>query len=478
MEGAGTEAAHAVVPMRVHAHVLREPMMVVAGAMAFDRLPFYDGTRDVNSGVPYLSDAIASRPFQDLNFELRRGVHLHWVLPTAWRTAEHDADGLTYPHTPTRWLVTRSVVGSDEDRPTSWVVESDYLYPEGKERRPDEVTFPVAIDPAAGRHQPFRYVGRAVPLDQWRPFDVDAEYLGGLTSIGYGDPTFSAFYPSCHSVFGFHETAVPDAAIRYDVIGWYANPADDLARHHRRQLAAELGRAPNAAELRASFASRLHLDIATGTSGDVPDHTLLAGQVVVAPDDLRPQPPFPSIVVAPSGAEAVGAFATRDQDPAVAEQMEEQVDYMLLGSAIDVEHVDVGITFNEVSHRQSFGVVPGGSAWRIVPVSDASTPADATTTQGRLAPDDAAANELDRLNALQREADHADQRRQAVAGQLFADWHKWMQSQYSPGADASADLLPDADRIMDLIERQDLADHDALGRERTRLGARIATAVE
>ncbi|MGV2388233.1 MAG UNVERIFIED_CONTAM: hypothetical protein LVR29_07585 [Microcystis novacekii LVE1205-3] len=33
----------------------------------------------------------------------------------------------------------------------------------------------------------------------------DVEYLPSLTAVGYGEPTFAAFYPNCHSVFGFYD---------------------------------------------------------------------------------------------------------------------------------------------------------------------------------------------------------------------------------------------------------------------------------
>ncbi|MBC7569064.1 MAG: hypothetical protein H7319_04940 [Spirosoma sp.] len=43
-----------------------------------------------------------------------------------------------------------------------------------------------------------------------------------LTTLGYGDPTFAAFYPNCHSVFGLHdETAEPGKTYTYDIVGYY-----------------------------------------------------------------------------------------------------------------------------------------------------------------------------------------------------------------------------------------------------------------
>src|SRR5438105_5713040 len=56
------------------------------------------------------------------------------------------------------------------------------------------------------------------------------EYYPKLTAVGYGEPTFAAFYPNCHSVFGFHDAdskSAPPAGVRYDVVGWYSASALD-----------------------------------------------------------------------------------------------------------------------------------------------------------------------------------------------------------------------------------------------------------
>lgn len=491
--------------MRVGALVTPSPQMVVDGGLDFSRLPFSGGERDVNADVPYLSDAVSSRPFQNLNFELRAGVHLHWILPAALRSAEHDVDGITYPPVPTRWLVTRTSVG----RPSAgWIVESDYLHPEGNEARPWNVSFPLRVSDERAPRQAFRHIGRAVPFDEWRPFDPEAEYLGGLTAVGYGDPTFATFYPACHSVFGFHDPDLPSGPTSYDVIGWYDDPAGDLTRHQRDRLEKDLGRAATAEELRASFTADLRLEIAADPVTGVPDRTLLVGRASVAPADgptvasggaaiaaavdapdvaATAQSVFPSIVLAPSPMEAIGAgLSTRllaDMGPTdggpndrgrSAEELEEQLDYVLLGAAIDSEHVDAAITFGELSHRQGFDLSPAGMLWRMVPVVDANVPADASGARREAPPVDAVAG-LDELNALQRSANLLESQQRSIRGQLFADWQRWMQSQYAP--DSVEGDTPEPDRIMDLIERRDLAEHAALERELAAVATRIAAAV-
>lgn len=466
--------------------------MVVGGGPDYTRLPFFDGSRDVNAEVPYLSTAIAAHPFQDLDVELPSGVHLHWTLPAALRDGAHDAAGVDFPAVPNRWLVTRTD-GAGESR--GWVVESDYLHPEGNVSRPDLVTFPVSPDPAAGRHQPFRYVGRVLPLEEWREADVAAEYLDRLTAVGYGDPAFSGFYPSCRGVFGYHDPQQPaaGASVRYDVLGWYADPDDDVLQTFRARVAADLGRAPSAADLARAMEDRLHLGLDPGgapgvaePSGPadptgaarVPDGLVLVGSVVVgAPvpggGDL---PRFPTVAVGPSATEATAAHLTgrlaawTGTAPAL---VEEQLDYLNLGAAVDPRHVDLGFAYHDLCHEQSFGSVPSGTLWRLVPASEHGAPADAEAVAGRQHPTADLAVALEQLNALQREADEIRAALASLGAQLFADWQKWMLGR---AALARSGAVADPDRIMDLIERHDLVEVTRSRERAARLERRIATA--
>ncbi|MEU7867247.1 hypothetical protein [Dactylosporangium sp. NPDC049140] len=81
-----------------------------------------------------------------------------------------------------------------------------------------------------------RYLGRRIARELWTGADAGATYVQTLSAVGFGlgsgegysDPTFAALYPNCATVFGFHDaeaTGTPPAGLRYDVIGWYADPA-------------------------------------------------------------------------------------------------------------------------------------------------------------------------------------------------------------------------------------------------------------
>ena len=80
---------------------------------------------------------------------------------------------------------------------------------------------------------PFRRVGRVRRFGQKWEVTGTAEYMGPkttgpLTAVGWGEPSFAAFYPNCRSIFGFHDDI--HAGVQsycYDVYGWYADPKSD-----------------------------------------------------------------------------------------------------------------------------------------------------------------------------------------------------------------------------------------------------------
>ncbi|NEP73847.1 MAG: hypothetical protein F6K25_17510 [Okeania sp. SIO2G4] len=219
-----------MVPVHLDALHLEMDRLVVEAMADFSRLPYFDGQRDVNPNIANISEEIVSQPFQNHNLYLKAGIHLHWALPDALTkgiqvTDDNKQTQTVFPVVPNRWLVTRS--NKDNQIEKQWVVESDYLYPEGKGSQVGSIAYPIEVQ--EGKHQPFRYLGRKVLLAAWQENDPNAEYLPSLTAVGYGEPTFAAFYPNCHSVFGFYDdyaAEIPDG-LKYDVIGWYSNAEQD-----------------------------------------------------------------------------------------------------------------------------------------------------------------------------------------------------------------------------------------------------------
>ena len=216
-----------LVPVRVEGLWLGRDQLVVGSTADFSRLPFDDGLRDINPDVANISEDIVSQPFEDQNLYLKAGVHLHWTLPRGLTMQRPTPRGPEFPAVPDRWLVVRwRRVGARWDVEMSWVVESNYLFPDGQGADSGSIAFPLKVGhPKRPARRPFRYLGRKVPLDAWRAKDLEAEYLDRLTAVGHGEPTFAAFYPNCLSVLGLHDDLTPDrlAGAGYDVFGWYSD---------------------------------------------------------------------------------------------------------------------------------------------------------------------------------------------------------------------------------------------------------------
>lgn len=132
------------------------------------------------------------------------------------------------------------------------------------EDRKRSITYPIAD--AVEPQQPFRYVGRTIPVEEYDPTPKTGhQYLSKLTAIGYGEPTFAAFYPNCRSVFGFHDPEVTEETddVRYYVFGWYENEEDEFLAYLKKRHS------------RATIDLAALSDIASWTIDTVPPERLL-----------------------------------------------------------------------------------------------------------------------------------------------------------------------------------------------------------
>ena len=223
-----------LVPVHLHALVLDRDQMVVETTADFSRLPFCTGKRDINPDIANISEEIVSKPFQNENLLLKKGIHLHWSLPDALTRARPNPDSpgtQDFPRVPNRWLVTRCNSSGGVEK--EWLIESDFLFPtlEGS-LAGNGVPMPYRKD----QRQPFRYMGRRV---EWSdPNRNKGEYYPKLTAVGYGEPSFAAFYPNCFSVFGFFddEYSGSNDGRQYYVSGWYSDVKEDVLRTHVRDV--------------------------------------------------------------------------------------------------------------------------------------------------------------------------------------------------------------------------------------------------
>ncbi|MDE7130538.1 MAG: hypothetical protein K2O65_01905 [Lachnospiraceae bacterium] len=214
-------AERIVIPMIVLARYLKNPLPVPA----LD--PNYK-----TALRSYLGKDATPAAF-NTNLLLKRGVHLHFVLPSALKkghevTTANGDKTMDYPAVPDRYLVTRMYIKNHKIETESHIVESNFYSLD--DAYSDSITIPK-FDDLRARHR-FRYMGRTYPANGPAPEPVgECGYFDRITAMGPGNPMFSAYYPSCSSVFGFYDSleGVPaDAVLTYCVTGIYSDPANDL----------------------------------------------------------------------------------------------------------------------------------------------------------------------------------------------------------------------------------------------------------
>lgn len=468
-----------MVPVHLDALYLESETSVIEAMADFSRLPYNDGTRDVNSEIANISEELVSQPFQNDNLRLKPGVHLHWALPDALTKGTQTAKGTVFPAAPNRWLITRRI--QQQGRyvaDNQWVVESDYLYREGVGGQAGGVNIPYAPDAARGERQPFRYLGRNLPLDTWRKQPPGAEYLKAVTAVGYGEPAFAAFYPNCHSVFGFYDDGFADKppdSIQYDLVGWYSDSSQDYLNRFVAAVTADYQArgqaAPTLDDLKRELSARAGWTYETG-AGEFPNQTLcyarLAFQPGAAAANATPVDSSLRIAVGNSGTEALSAYlayaivrerqagAFTEADYQAKAQIEDQLEAVSLSDQLDQRQLDIGPKFQEARHEKGFTAVPGGFIWTVTPdAQDKQANADNADAQTQITLPDDMAHLLNQLNLRQQEYDRALDEIECLRRQLFSDWYKYMLCAYPP--EDSRDDYPNIDEVRHYIEVKGVA---------------------
>ncbi|MEW9552239.1 hypothetical protein [Nonomuraea sp. NPDC050783] len=411
----------------------------MAGPSAdFSLLPYVDPVTgaDVRGDAPYVSEQVVAVPFEDSGLLLEEGVHLHWTLPDALTRMEQDDGVPRMPAAPDRWLVTRTAGGSVTAR---WVVESDYLAPPGDGG--DGVVFP------ADGPVPFRRTGRKLPFDGWQ--ETTAERLAELTAIGYGEPSFAAFYPDCRTVFGLHDpdvTGVPPEHAGYDVVGWYSRPERDPL---------------------AGATDQTWRDVLAAFGWSVPDdasrpeRTICYARLTFDPASAAPTPSAPAPVPSDGGDDDTGVWVGTTATEALAahlgaeipglspDETESLIEALSFADELEAKPLDVGPDLAQARHAAGFQALPSGTLWTVLRDDGPATPAqrqarDLLTLPGTVG---------DALNALNTAQDAYDRAQDELASRrerVFADWYKYQLCVYH-GDPADHDSYPDPDDVRDFI---------------------------
>ena len=397
-----------LVPIHLDALYLPNGMSVAEATADFSRLPYFQG-RDRNSDMVNLSESILTQAFQNKNLYLKPGIHLHWALPDA--LTKEGKNG--FPAVPNRWLVRRSKSGNGEK---SWIVESDYLFPLEAGYQEDSVTYPYSL---ASENDPrFRYLGRKVLLENWSGDDnksKDSDKFR-LTAVGYGEPTFAAFYPNCRSVFGFHDAnAKPEDKFQYDVIGWYS----DFSNNYLKEFIDSYKKEVTIDELVEAIKDEFKWSGVNLTDKTAPDiicySRLTFGSELSS--DLESQEIKIDLAVANTGTEALSAYlakilATDPKDDKIIDLkkknlIENQLEALQLIETLSSQALDVGAKFKELRHESGFNAVSAGTVWKIcLDNSSSQLEKDQSQTKLNLPPDWLSA--LKNINKIQQEYDPVD----------------------------------------------------------------------
>ncbi|MFI6763485.1 hypothetical protein ACIBF5_30610 [Micromonospora sp. NPDC050417] len=433
------------VPVRVDALWLATDRTVTGPTADFTRLPYVDATtrRDVDNGERNLSDAILPAPFQQ-DLLLPAGIHLHWALPDALTRLTHSATtagattagarpAVDLPQVPNRWLVTRTRPGGAQDR---WVVESDALADVDQ----GGVVHPLLDDDPRGRTgRPWRYLGRRLPLSTWpgRPTDR----LAALTALGYGEPTFAAFYPNSSSVFGHHDeeygAVAPPDGLRYDVVGWYAETVDD-------ELLAVLS-AADGRSWPQTIADELDWSV-PDNSGDVPARMVCFGRLTFTGATKQASAPGPGtdtesgVWVANTATEALAAHLGAVLPGVTETETENLLEALTVADELESATLDLSARLAQARHEASFGSVPSGVVWTVRRRDD---PADSGDDGNPVTVEQRQARErlelppsfgalLVALNRAQAAYDAAAAEVTGARRRIFADWHRYLVCAYPP----------------------------------------------
>ncbi len=417
----------------------------------------------VNGDQPFLSDTVFRGPTPQFSGENDiwtppAGLHLHWALPdalTAQRVDPKSNGKSRFPQVPNRWLIVLSTKSGDTwTQQKSWVVESDYLYPDPKTNPqpcgPTAISFPIA-PPEAFRQileaptppprtnpssddksqypfyyqAPFRCMGRRLDLSSWQSDSAKNEYLSqynpaGLTAIGYGHPLFAAVYSNCHSVFGFHDDlSVAGYPRRYDVIGWYDNDDNDCL--------ALFQNLPAGTKPRDALKSEYDW-VSSNESDDVPAQSVYYTRLEIDAK-LTSSPPSEkvSLTVGNTATEALSAYLSTTLATESTQQVivEEQLEAMGLQPKIGVENIDLGAKFKEARHDKGFKKIHGGSLWSVRAKStktSAKTPTQDQNAEVTLP--SGLAQLLNQVNDAQRDYDASWEKIDSLRKRAFTDWYR------------------------------------------------------
>ena len=391
---------------------------------------------------------------------LETGIHLHFRLTRAFSRGHQQGEGpLSFPAIPNRWLVQR--FGGDRAAYTAWLIKSDApandAWATPWPKFPDDEQTPAE----------FRLIGTYTEVTASVGQDDEPANVK-LTAMGQGNPLFSAHYPACRTVLGFHDplTEVSSGArLTYLITGWFSTAADDplhtsvwrtgtISPQAERDFRAQ-NKIPEGVPLTPDQQTKLlwnawarerqwacELDRAAEAPSRLLCHGLVRGitwhggdwnymQPSDKGDSLSQPEVFPrneenheqayQVAVGNTGGEALAALLAKgnvDQDLLAA------LHDGLLGQPVTAAELQYEL------HSRRFDAIQGGTTFAIQPEPDYSELKDAQavnqSSRGRatILPGPLA-DLLRRLNEKQRECDRLARKVADCRWQVYALWYVW-----------------------------------------------------
>ena len=360
--------------------------------------------------VPRDEDELLDWYFESRNFfafdqqsktkPLERGIHLHWALPSALTCSRHyrrdNRDVHEQPFIPNRWLVVRMWRSKENQDISSkaWVIESDFL---SDKSQPDSTAFLIQSPSLE-----VKFAGHKTPLETWK--EKATKYRFDLKSSGWGDPSFSSYYPACRGVLGFHDDLLEvknGDLLTYLVLGWYSEPEKDPLY------------APN--QNSKKILRDLLWSCSEPKQGSLPQRTLCHGSVVGIQWNENA---FYEKVFDGSKAEIAIGSSVDDAFAAVLRKDEQQQQQVLrafyYGRADDVNNE---YQLAELLHRQSFNTMAGGKRWSLEsPQQSSAENSTPPLVSAKVLAD------LAELNQAQQRLDKHEREIESYRWQLFAGW--------------------------------------------------------
>lgn len=445
-----------LVPVHLDALYLPRSRAVVEATADFQRLPYFDRqeNRDVNSGTPWLGDVITCSPFENSNLTLQAGIHLHWALPDGLCHGDVDESKpgkgrLRLPRVPDRWLIHRRETESIGEQ--TWVIESNYLWPDGSHGAPavnifwPQPTAATAGTAEAKTYRPYRFLGRKQPLEDWKSRQTDpADYWPDLTAIGHGESSFAAYYPNCATVFGYHDRDLPKdwQTVHYDLIGWYSQAS---LRPPLTWESVEGARVEPKRQWRVADDVQPQ-DLVCYASIQIHNRPSAKGEPSVSIPSTTP--PY-SVAMGNTISEALSALVAQEvaaelEQPSLVGSIEEQLEALYVADHLASAEQDLGLRLRHYRHEKSFDAVAGGTRWTVqtTPPEDKALPSPLAFALGQL---------NDRQARWDRQSKELGQARR----QLYGDWCNYMRNLYRP-PDGGRGKFLDVDAVVTYIQTQSL----------------------